>query len=213
MIVFLCPRCEAEISLEAGAPNQAVRCPTCLAPVMVPEALPPVRSSDVLGDALAGASAPVAAFASEESQPPASAVEPAGLTLNEDLPTVMNGESTFATGGLGASISQAVAQPLDEAFTQPRRKSPALAALLSLIPGFGHGYCGRAGRGFLYLIFQAAIIAMTVVAWQRVQFDSGYFGRKGLLAIGIISFVVIELLCIYDAARAAQRRNRELLLD
>ncbi len=196
MIAFPCPRCEAEISVEDGLAGQAVRCQSCLAPVTVPDALPPVRSP--------GPEAPLAQHA-EETAPAVTEPGPASPTVQEDLPTATwDAEWAAPAASTEPGLPPAGYQP-------PRPKSPSLAAKLSIVPGFGHWYCGRFGRGLAYLIFEAAIIAMTVVAWRRVEWETGYFGKHGLLVIGIISFIVIDLLCMYDAYRTAQSRNREML--
>ena len=93
---------------------------------------------------------------------------------------------------------------LPETPTEPRRKSRALAALLSLIaPGSGHVYDGRARRGVL--LFGA------LIASQALMIGAAAFVPPRFTAIvsyvSAIAFVslAIYLFCAVDAARLARR--------
>ena len=95
---------------------------------------------------------------------------------------------------------------LPETPTEPRRKSSALAALLSLIaPGSGHVYDGRARRGVLLfgalIASQAIMIAVAAFAPPRFTAIVSYVS-----AIAFVSFA-IYLFCAVDAARLARRHG------
>ena len=49
----------------------------------------------------------------------------------------------------------------------PRRKSPALAAMLSLVPGLGQVYLGYYQQGFINILVVAAIIAYLASSAMR----------------------------------------------
>jgi hypothetical protein len=55
---------------------------------------------------------------------------------------------------------QAAIPPMGSLARDPRSKSPALAALLSSMPGLGQVYVGYYQRGFVHIIVVASIIAL-----------------------------------------------------
>lgn len=56
----------------------------------------------------------------------------------------------------------------------PRKKSPGLAVLLSLIPGLGHVYAGEGGQGAL-LFLATALTGFLMIIVPGVQFALGSF--------------------------------------
>ncbi len=78
----------------------------------------------------------------------------------------------------------------------PRRtehKSPGIAAVLAfLIPGLGHIYCGKIGKGILFLVL--AIISGVLI----------------IILIGIPIYIVVWVINIIDAHKTAKRINEGL---
>jgi phosphonate transport system permease protein len=86
------------------------------------------------------------------------------------------------------------------------RKSPALAALLSIVPGLGQFYAGARIRGVA--LFAIIILQAGIVLWK-------YFSQGAIdLNLTIILLALIGLLYlwnIWDAARTARRRPLPLI--
>jgi TM2 domain-containing membrane protein YozV len=77
-------------------------------------------------------------------------------------------------------------------------KSPALAGILSGLPGLGAIYNGQYAKGFLFILIFAGLISMADHA-------AGPF--PGLLLAGFIFFAIIE------AVQTAKSFNRQALLE
>jgi TM2 domain-containing membrane protein YozV len=77
-------------------------------------------------------------------------------------------------------------------------KSPALAGILSGLPGLGAIYNGQYAKGFLFILIFAGLISMSDHA-------AGPF--PGLLLAGFIFFAIIE------AIQTAKNINRQVLLE
>ena len=77
-------------------------------------------------------------------------------------------------------------------------KSPALAGILSGLPGLGAIYNGQYAKGFLFILIFAGLISMSDHA-------AGPF--PGLLLAGFIFFAIIE------AVQTAKSINRQALLE
>jgi TM2 domain-containing membrane protein YozV len=93
-----------------------------------------------------------------------------------------------------------------EALVPPAYKSPGLAAVLSIVPGFGQFYNGQFKKGLAFMFFLLAIGLMAYYG-KHSKFKEGFLSPLGLLIIGIVSAILIWLLCIYDAHRTAARKN------
>ncbi|MFB3902245.1 MAG: LiaI-LiaF-like domain-containing protein [Acidobacteriota bacterium] len=81
----------------------------------------------------------------------------------------------------------------------PRRKSPALAAMLSLLPGLGQVYLGYYQQGFVNVLVIAALIAYLASDAMR-----------GLVVFAAFFMVFFWLYNIVDAARRASLYNQML---
>jgi hypothetical protein len=81
----------------------------------------------------------------------------------------------------------------------PRRKSPALAALLSLLPGLGQVYIGYYQHGFVNIIVIAGLIAL-------LASDVG----TGLTILAAFFMVFFWMYNLIDAARRASLYNQML---
>lgn len=90
-------------------------------------------------------------------------------------------------------------QPLPMQMRDPRAKSPALAAILSMMPGLGQVYVGYYQRGFIHAVVVASII--TLLAGDMV-------GKLTPLFAVFMSF--FWLYNIIDAARRASLYNQYL---
>ena len=77
-------------------------------------------------------------------------------------------------------------------------KSPALAGILSGLPGLGAIYNGQYTKGFLFILIFAGLISMS-------DHTAGPF--PGLLLAGFIFFAIIE------AIQTAKSINRQALLE
>ncbi len=80
------------------------------------------------------------------------------MTVNAGGPPVAPPAPTAAAPPAGAPQAAWV-QPV-AGLSDPRRKSPALACILSLMPGLGQIYVGYYTRGFVHAITVASIIAI-----------------------------------------------------
>ncbi len=78
------------------------------------------------------------------------------------------------------------------------RKSPFLAGLLSLFPGFGTLYNGEIMKGIMYMIIFALLV--TINARHAAQPIAGLF---------LAGFIIYQLV---DAVQSANRINRRILL-
>ena len=83
----------------------------------------------------------------------------------------------------------------------PRRKSPLLAAVLSLVPGLGHIYLGRYPKGFAYL---AAAGALEVFGFDL---DLTAVGAVVGVPMGL-GGVGLWIYCIVDAYRIGKSMQR-----
>jgi hypothetical protein len=77
-------------------------------------------------------------------------------------------------------------------------KSPALAGILSGLPGLGAIYNGQYTKGFLFILIFAGLISMS---------DHARGPFAGLLLAGFIFFAIIE------AVQTAKSINRQTLLE
>ena len=80
----------------------------------------------------------------------------------------------------------------------PRQKSPALACILSLIPGLGQIYVGYYGLGFLHAIVAAGVFSILVSS------DPASFALFPMLMVFFIFFMLYN---IVDAGRRAALYN------
>jgi len=81
----------------------------------------------------------------------------------------------------------------------PRAKSPALACILSVIPGLGQIYVGYYHRGFIHAIVVASIMTFLISA-----------DIAELLPLGVIFLIFFWLYNIIDAGRRAAMVNHVL---
>jgi len=81
----------------------------------------------------------------------------------------------------------------------PRRKSPALAALLSLLPGLGQVYLGYYQHGFINVLIVASLIAYLASNAMR-----------SLVVLAAFFLVFYWLYNVVDAARRASLYNQML---
>lgn len=82
----------------------------------------------------------------------------------------------------------------------PRRKSPALACILSIIPGLGQVYVGYYQRGFVH-----AIVVATLISVLSAQDD-----HSQLVPLGAIFLVFFWFYNLIDAGRRAALYNHAL---
>ena len=82
----------------------------------------------------------------------------------------------------------------------PRRKSPALACILSVIPGLGQVYVGYYQRGFVHAIVVATLISLL----------AGQDGHSELVPLGAIFLVFFWFYNLIDAGRRAALYNHAL---
>jgi hypothetical protein len=82
----------------------------------------------------------------------------------------------------------------------PRRKSPALAALLSLMPGLGQVYIGYYQHGFINVVVVAGIIALL---------SAGRLGG-GMDVLAAFFLAFFWMYNVIDAARRASLYNQML---
>ena len=82
----------------------------------------------------------------------------------------------------------------------PRRKSPLLASILSIVPGLGQIYVGYYPRGFIHAIVVASIFAMLI----------GMSDYHALLPLGIVFLIFFWMYNIIDASRRAAMFNHVL---
>ncbi len=83
----------------------------------------------------------------------------------------------------------------------PRSKSPALAAILSMMPGLGQVYVGYYQRGFIHAIVVASLITLLA---------SGGGGVGVLIPLIALFMAFFWLYNIIDAARRASLYNQVL---
>ncbi|RPJ59287.1 MAG: hypothetical protein EHM23_14650, partial [Acidobacteria bacterium] len=81
----------------------------------------------------------------------------------------------------------------------PRQKSPALAAMLSLVPGLGQVYLGYYQQGFINILVVGALIAYLASDALR-----------SLVVLGAFFLVFYWFYNIVDAARRASLYNQML---
>lgn len=87
-----------------------------------------------------------------------------------------------------------------EEHTRIPSKSPAAAALLSIVPGGGYLYCGRYQDAFISLVLNG------LMAWAAVEsFEEDRYGLGGLLTVVGAGFYAGS---IYGATTAAHKYNR-----
>ena len=82
----------------------------------------------------------------------------------------------------------------------PRRKSPFLAGVLSLLPGLGQVYVGYYRLGFINIIVAGSILSVL----------SGAEGYLPFLPLGIFFLIFFEFYNIIDAGRRATLYNLSL---
>jgi hypothetical protein len=102
-----------------------------------------------------------------------------------------------------APCSSCGAQPYYAALARPvRRKSPALAATLAIVPGLGHLYLGEYGK---FAGFAAATGLL-----QFFGFDLDLTGIGAALGVPIeFGGAGVWLFSIFDAYRTARRMNEQ----
>ena len=82
----------------------------------------------------------------------------------------------------------------------PRRKSPFLAGVLSLLPGLGQVYVGYYRRGFINIVVFGSLISL-------VSSGEGY---APFLPLGVFFLIFFEFYNIIDAGRRATLYNLSL---
>ncbi len=88
-----------------------------------------------------------------------------------------------------------------EEYTSIPTKSPAAAALLSIVPGGGYLYCGRYQDALISLILNG------LMAWAAVEsFEGDLYGLGGLISLVGAGFYAGS---IYGATTAAHKYNRQ----
>jgi hypothetical protein len=101
--------------------------------------------------------------------------------------------------------------PQEHAFYIRRRKSPVLAAILSLLPGLGQVYVGYYIRGFINIVVVASTI-MLLANGARVAVEGGDF-QQHLTVAPLIGFFMVFywFYNMIDAWRIASFYNEALL--
>jgi hypothetical protein len=94
---------------------------------------------------------------------------------------------------------QAAIPPIPRLVRDPRSKSPALAAVLSMMPGLGQVYVGYYQRGFVHILVIASIIALLA--------SGELYALVPLLALFMSFFWLYNII---DAARRAILYNEIL---
>ena len=86
-------------------------------------------------------------------------------------------------------------------YTRISSKSPAVAGLLSIVPGGGYLYCGRYQDAFISLVLNG------LMAWAAVEsFEDDRHGLGGLITVVGAGFYAGN---IYGATTAAHKYNRQ----
>jgi hypothetical protein len=101
--------------------------------------------------------------------------------------------------------------PEEQSFYLRRRKSPVLAAILSLLPGLGQVYVGYYVRGFINIVVIASTI-MLLSNGARVALDGGDI--QGQLTVAPLIGLFMAFYWLYnmiDAWRIASFYNEALL--
>jgi hypothetical protein len=83
----------------------------------------------------------------------------------------------------------------------PRRKSPLLASVLSIMPGLGQVYVGYYKMGFIHMAVWGGVLALTIAAGKDIEV---------LIAPGVVFLVFFYLYNIIDASRRASFYNQAL---
>jgi hypothetical protein len=97
-----------------------------------------------------------------------------------------------ATGAVWADPVRAV---------DPRRKSPLLACILSMMPGLGQVYVGYYKLGFIHMAVWGSALALAIWAGQSVV---------ALLPATVVFLVFFYLYNVIDAGRRASYYNQAL---
>lgn len=85
----------------------------------------------------------------------------------------------------------------------PRRKSPATATVLSLMPGLGQIYVGYYQQGFVNVLVVAGVITLLA--------NSGHWGLSALEPLGGVFLAFYWLYNLVDAGRRAAFYNQALV--
>ncbi len=107
-----------------------------------------------------------------------------------------------------AAVRQAAWVQPAAAFTDPRKKSPALACILSFMPGLGQIYVGYYSRGFVHAITVGSIIA--ILNATEGAADAGPGPASALTPLLGIFLAFFWLYNIIDAGRRAALYNYAL---
>lgn len=111
--------------------------------------------------------------------------------------------------------TQAQPPPSSVVYRQLPQKDPGIAALLAIIgglfglPGIGHIYVGRIGRGLL-ILFSGLILFVIWIFVFLLSLLAGGAGLIGALVLGIlfiVGYIIIWFWQIFDAHNLAKRYN------
>jgi TM2 domain-containing membrane protein YozV len=86
--------------------------------------------------------------------------------------------------------------------SDPRKKSPLIAGLFSVIPGLGQIYVGYYQRGFVHILVAGGVLSMLVAAGNSDNYT--------LMPLGVLFLIFFELYNIIDAGRRAALYNLSL---
>ena len=86
--------------------------------------------------------------------------------------------------------------------SDPRKKSPFIAGLFSVIPGLGQIYVGYYQRGFIHVVVAGTVLSLLVAMGENQSF--------ALMPMGVIFLIFFELYNIIDAGRRAALYNLSL---
>lgn len=228
MISFPCPSCNEILTFKPRAAGKKGKCPHCQAIMDIPEAVPPVRSrlpvppeepAAVPADELIPAPPEEVAFMPVPSTEIEEGPPVAGTEIEGEPAAAAEAEAPLGAESDGeqeaeSNVAESDAAPDASEYAPPTPSNPRLAALLSLVvPGLGQLYNGQRVKAAVFLIYQVAIVGLTKLGVAKTGFKEGFLSSTGLLCIGAASFLIVALLCVYDAHRTAKRRNRELFGD
>jgi tetratricopeptide (TPR) repeat protein len=117
-----------------------------------------------------------------------------------------------STRYLSEGLTERLTAELEEALRN-RDKSPALGGVLSVVPGMGHLYAGRAWDGFKSLLVNATFITLSAVCFTNdLPVPGGIFaGVEGVLYIANI-YGGVNAVLQENARQALMRRDRMLKL-
>ncbi|MFB3895613.1 MAG: hypothetical protein ACE14V_04845 [bacterium] len=83
------------------------------------------------------------------------------------------------------------------------RRSPAIARILSIIPGLGHIYAGAYPTGIIWLVIGQAILSLLYIKHTNIKIA----GTDNLYIIS--AYILMVVWCMIQSSRFAAERNAQ----